>query len=116
MVEVLCKTVMGIINQHLTAAIQFHDTLHIFCTGRSMRTDSLKAKLIHHLMALREEVIRDIFLDMHKAYDALERGRCLDILVIYGVGPLALRLLWRYWYRLAMVSRECEYFGAPFKG
>ena len=81
-----------------------------------MRTDPLKAKLIHHLMALREEVLHDIFLDIHKAYDALERGRCLDILVTYGVGPLALRLLWRYWYRLAMVSRECEYFGAPFKG
>ena len=68
------------------------------------------------LMDLREEVLNDIFLDMHKAYDALERGRCLDILVAYGVGPLDLRLLWRYWYRLAMVSRECEYFGAPFKG
>ena len=31
-------------------------------------------------------------------------------------GPLDLRLLLRYWYRLAMVSRPGGYFGPPFKG
>ena len=67
-------------------------------------------------MALREEVLHDIYLDMHKAYDALYRCHCLDIPVAYEVGPLALRLLWRYWYRLMMVSRAGGYFGAPFKG
>ena len=95
--EVLWKTVTGIVNHHLTAAIEFHDTLHILCTGRSMGIDSLKAKLIHHLMAMRYEVLHDIYLDIHKAYDALDCGGCLDILVTYRVGPLALRLLWRYW-------------------
>ena len=88
------KTVMVIVNRHMMAAIQLHETLHILCTVRSMGTDFLKDKLLHQLMALREEVLHDIFLDIHKAYDALERGRCLDILVAYGVGPLALRLLW----------------------
>ena len=87
---------MGILNCHPTAAIQFHDTLHIFCTGRRMGTDSLKSKLINQLMALREEVLHNIYLDMHKSYDTLYHGRCLDILVAYGVGPLDLRLLWRY--------------------
>ena len=28
-----------------------------------------------------------IFLDLHKAYDALDRSRCLEILEGYGVGP-----------------------------
>ena len=52
---------------------------------------------------------------MYKAYDALDRCRCLDIIVAYGVGPLALCLIWRYWYHLLMVSRTDGYFGAPFK-
>ena len=69
--EVLWKTVMGIVNLHLMAAIQFHDTLHILCTVRSMGTDSLKSILLHHLMALREEFLHGVYLDMHKAYDAL---------------------------------------------
>ena len=107
---------MGIVNHHLTAAIQFHDTLHIFCTIKRMGTDYIKAKLLNQLIALREEVLHDIFLDMHKAYDALDCGICLEILVVYGVGTLDLRLIWRYWYHLEMVSRECGYFGAPFKG
>ena len=38
-------------------------------------------------MALREEVLYMIFLDLHKAYDALDRSRCLKILEGYSVGP-----------------------------
>ena len=52
---------------------------------------------------------------MYKAYDALDRCRCLDIIVAYGVGPLALCLIWGYWYRLSVVSRAGGYFGTPFK-
>ena len=41
-----------------------------------------------------------IFLDLTKAYDALDRSRCLGILEGYGVGPGARRLLRNYWRRL----------------
>ena len=43
--------------------------------------------LNQQLMALREEVLYMIFLDLHKAYDALDRSRCLKILEGYSVGP-----------------------------
>ena len=36
---------------------------------------------------MREEVLYVIFLNLTKAYDALDRSRCLDILEGYGVGP-----------------------------
>ena len=39
------------------------------------------------IYALREAVIHTILLDLHKAYNALDRSRCLDILEGYGVGP-----------------------------
>ena len=39
------------------------------------------------LAALREEILYRIFLDLHKAYHALDRSRCLEILGGYGVGP-----------------------------
>ena len=41
-------------------AIQFHDTIHGFCTGRGTGTDPLKAKLIQQLTAMKEEVLYDI--------------------------------------------------------
>ena len=46
--------------------------------------------MIHQLMDVMEEVLYEIFLDLHKAYDSLDLGRCINILVIYGVVPQAL--------------------------
>ena len=45
---------------------------------------------------MREEVLYVIFLDLTKAYDALDRSRCLGILEGYGVGPGARILLQNY--------------------
>ena len=77
----------GDLNRRLTASITFHDLLHGFRVGRSTGTATLKARLLHQLAALRGEVLYVIFLDLHKAYDALDRTRCLNILEGYGVGP-----------------------------
>ena len=75
-----------------------------------------RAKLFQQLAALREEVLCVIFLDLHKAYDALDRSRCLTILEGYGVGPRARRILQSYWRRLTMVARVGGYYGAEFQG
>ena len=99
------KVVVAILNRRLTASITFHDFLHGFWAGHSTGTATIKAKLLHKLAALREEVLYTIFLDLHKAYDALDRSRCLEILEGYGVGPRARRLLQKYWRRLTMVAR-----------
>ena len=50
-------------------------------------TATLEAKLLQQLASLREEVLYVIFLDLHKAYDALERSRCLEVLDGYDVPP-----------------------------
>ena len=57
-----------------------------------------------------------IFLYLNKAYDALDRSRCLEILEGYGVGPNARRLLTNYWRRLTMVARAGGYYGTSFGG
>ena len=57
-----------------------------------------------------------IFLDLHKAYDALDRSRCLEILERYGVGPRARKILQTYWRRLKMVARSGRYYETAFKG
>ena len=57
-----------------------------------------------------------IFLDLHKAYDALDRSRFLEILEGYGVGSRAFWLLRNYWRRLTMVARSDRYYRADFKG
>ena len=57
-----------------------------------------------------------IFLDLHKAYDALERSRCLEILEGYAVGPRACRILQTYWRRLTILAKAGGYYRAAFKG
>ena len=87
LVEVMWKVVADILNRRLTASITFHDFLHCFREVRGTGTATLEAKLLQQLAALREEVMYTIFLDLHKAYDALEMSRCLEILEGYDVGP-----------------------------
>ena len=104
--EVMWKVVGAILNCHFTASITYHDFLHGFREGRSTGTTTLESKLLQQLATLKEEVLYVIFLDLHKAYDALDRSRCLEILEGYGVGPKARRLLTTYCHRLTMVERE----------
>ena len=106
LVEFLWKTVTG---------IHFHDTLYNFLTDRVTRTISLKANMPQQLMAMREEFLYDIFLDLNKSYDALDRNLCLDILAAYVLGPQSLHLLRNYWNRLTMVDRAVGYFCTPLK-
>ena len=100
LVEVMWKVVAVILNQHFTSSITYHDGLHGFQASRGTGTATLEAKLLQQIAAMREEVLYVIFLELPKAYDALDRSRCLDILEGYGVGPSARRLLKTYWGRL----------------
>ena len=80
LVEVMWKVVAVILNFRFTSSITLHDVLHGFRAGRGTGTAPLEAKLLQQLAAMREEVLYVIFLDLTKAYDALDRSRCLDIL------------------------------------
>ena len=74
-VEVMWKVVAAILNLRITASITFHDFLYGFREGCSTCTATINAKLLQQLEALREEVLYVIFLDLYKAYDALDRSR-----------------------------------------
>ena len=105
LVEVLWKTITVILNWSLTSAIIFHYIIHGFRSGRGMDTTTREAKLLQRLMNTREAVLHEILMELQKAYYALDRDRCLGILVGYSVVPRALRLLWMYWSQLTMVAK-----------
>ena len=77
LIEVMWKVAAVVLNCRLTASITYHNFLHGLQEGRGTGTATLEANLLHQLSALREEVLYTIFLDLHKAYDALDRSRCL---------------------------------------
>ena len=93
------------INWRIRAAARFHDVLHGFQVGQVTRTTSLKSKLLHQLVVMREEVLYKVFLDLQKAYETLDQYRCMDILVGYGVDLRMERILKDYWDHLPIVAR-----------
>ena len=87
LVKVMWKIVAAILHRRHTTSITFQDFFHGFRLGRGTGTATLKAKLLQQLAALSGEVLYVIFLDLSKAYDALDSSRCLDIFEGYDVDP-----------------------------
>ena len=116
LVEVTWKLMAVILHRQLTTGLKLYDALHRFREGRGMGTATLEAKLIQQLAAMMEEVLYVMFLDLTKAYDALEKSRSLEILQGYGVGERVRRMLREYWKRTTMVARAGSYYGKGFKG
>ena len=68
----------------------YHNALHGFWDGRGAGTAAIDVKLIKQLTATREAVLLEVFLDLQKAYNALDQNRSLELLAAYGVGPRTL--------------------------
>ena len=79
----VCKVVTLILNFRLITSISSHNVLHVFQAGSGTGTASLEAKILHQLMSMKEEVMYEIFLYLHKVYDSFDRDICLEILDIY---------------------------------
>ena len=70
---VVWKVVAAILNHWITASIAYHDFLRVFRAGCGTGNATLEDKLLQQLVAMREEVMYVIFMDLHKAYDSLDR-------------------------------------------
>ena len=73
LVKVLWKAIASLLNRRITAAISLHDMLHGFWAGRGIGTSTLEAKLLQELTAMRGGVLFEVFLDLRKAYNTLDR-------------------------------------------
>ena len=115
LLEVVWKLIASIINKRLMRNIEFHDGIHGFRPGRGTGTATLEAKLLMQMAACKDIPLYQVFLDLTKAYDTLDRGRTIEILKTYGTGPNTIRLLERYWLKNFLVPKQSGFFGAPFQ-
>ena len=67
--------------------IILHDSLHGCLAGWGTGTGIIEAKLAQQLAHLEQTPFFGVFINLKKAFDAMDRGRCLAILALHGVGP-----------------------------
>ena len=97
LVETIWKVCTSIVNSRLQSSIVLHDVLHGFRQGRGTGTVIMKAKLEQQLAWIFHKPLFQVFLDVSKSYDPLDRRICMEILRKYGLGPRLQQLLQRYW-------------------
>ncbi len=74
----------------------------------------LKAKLAQQLAHLEQETFYGVFLDLKKAFDAMDRQRCLLILEGYGRGSNMVHLILTFWREATVVCHALGNYGGPF--
>jgi hypothetical protein len=97
------------------SVIKLHNCLHGGLLARGMGTAIMEVKLQQQLAWVDQEPLYQIYLDLRKAYDALDQGRCLKILAGYSVGPNLLCLQKNFWDNAKMVCHAGGNYGLPFE-
>eukprot|EP00978_Attheya_sp_CCMP212_P012920 scaffold32244_cov60-Attheya_sp.AAC.1 len=116
--ELIWKVVAIIINERLKVTIQFHDALHSFRAGRGTSTATTEAKLCQQLASSVQQVpLFQIYLNLRKAYDALDQERCIEIVRGHGAGERVVRLLTHQycWDKQQIVAKASGYHGTLFR-
>ena len=104
-VYVIWKVCATVVNFRIKRSVTLHYALHGFRAGRGTGTATLEAKLAQNLAGIAHEPLFQVLLDVRKAYDSLDRGRCMDILKGYGMGQIMARLIAHHWDNLMFVPK-----------
>ena len=72
-------------------------------------------RLPHSLVAWNSVLFVGIFLDLRKAYDAMDQDRCLKIPHGVGVGEKTVWLIARFWKESGLCCRAAGFYGRLFK-
>ncbi len=114
LLEPIWKVIEQIIDHRLDA-FELHDSLHICCNKCGTGTTIIEAKLAQQLLYLKLKPFYGIFLNLRKAFDAMDRERCIMILEGYGAGPRMVRLVSSYWQDRIMVCQALGNYSTAFK-
>jgi hypothetical protein len=114
LLEPIWKVISRVIDHRLDT-IQLHNSLHGCCNKCGMGTAIIEAKLAQQLSYLELQPFYGVFMDLRKAFDAMDQDQCLMILEGYGARPWMTRLIRGFWCNTIMVCHVAGNYGTAFK-
>jgi hypothetical protein len=112
--EPIWKCIEWVIDHQLDA-IELHGSLHGCCSKRGTGTTIIKVKLAQQLLYLKLKPFYGVFLDLWKAFDAMDKERSIMFLEGYGAGPWMIWPIRGYWRDAIMVCQAAGNYGTAFK-
>jgi hypothetical protein len=114
LLEPIWKCIEWVIDHRLDV-INLHDSLHGCRHNRGTGTAIVKAKLAQQLSYLKLRPFYGVFLDLRKAFDAMDREWCIMVLEGYDAGPWMIQLIRGFRRDALMVCRAAGNYGTAFK-
>ena len=112
--EVVWNVCAAVIIFWLKRSVDLHDMLHGFRMGRVTGTATLQVKLAQQMAGLAREPLFQVFWGIIRAFNSLDRGRCMEILRGYGIGLNMARLLSHHWDNQHIVPKTGRFLGKAF--
>jgi hypothetical protein len=89
--------------------------LHGCLASQGTRTGIIEVKLVQQLAHLEQTPFFGIFINLRKAFDAMDQAPCLEILAHHGAGQQMLCLIRNIWDKVTNVCQAKGNYGWPFK-
>ena len=113
LLETMHKLVSQVINMRMNSTIKFCESVHGFRRNRGTFTAIGEAKIKMQMAACSSETVYQVYIDLRKAYDSIDRNRVLRILEEYGVGPNVRRYIKSIWDSQIFLLRQAGFYSDP---
>jgi hypothetical protein len=111
LLEPIWKVIKRVMDKPLEA-IALHDSLHGCRNRRGTGAAVIEAKLAQQLAHIEQTPFYGVFINLKKAFDAMDQERCLLILEGHGAGLNMRRLIHHFWDEATNVCRASGNYGA----
>ena len=95
-----------VLNLILKRGMELHDSFNRFGKRQVTRTVILEDNLAQHLARLAHESLFQVFMDVRKAYDSLDRERCMEIMFGYRMEQNLAHIFGHYCDKQMIVSKS----------
>ena len=110
LLEVIHKLISQIINLRMIRTINFCDEVHGFRRKRGTFTAIGETKIDMQVATCQSDTLYQVFVDLSKAYDSIDRERVLKLLKHYGMGPRLCACIEKVWDELVFVLRQSQFY------